>query len=212
MAGRDLKLAARIRALRLSLGLPQAAFARTVGVDQSNVSRWENGAVPDDAHLACLAELADVHPAEFRYGYVPPEFEVPAGPARPRKVPVVGYVGAGQEIFPHDDHAMGGGLEDVEVPGSAWDMPMVAVRIRGDSMHPMRDGWLLFYRRETQGVPEACLNRLCIVKVANDGPTLVKELRRGYRANEYVLLSWSAPPLEDIRLEWAAPVLSIRPS
>ena len=212
MAGRDRKLAGRIRGLRHSLGLSQAAFAGRVGVDQSNVSRWENGAVPDDEHLERLAELAGSRLAEFRYGRAPSDIEAAAGQRRPQRVPVVGYVGAGQEIFPHDDHALGSGLEDIEAPGDEWDTPLVAVRIRGESMHPMRDGWLLFYRRETRGVPEECLNRLCIVKVADEGPTLVKELRRGYRANEFVLLSWSAPPLEDVRLEWAAPVLSIRPS
>jgi transcriptional regulator with XRE-family HTH domain len=200
-------LASRIRALRKSMDLSQARFAERVGVDQSNVSRWENGAVPDDVHILRLAALAGVHPAAFRYGGVPE----PAGAPRAATVPVVGYVGAGQEIFAHDDHALGGGLEEVEAPEGVGEDPIVAVRIRGESMHPMRDGWLLFYRRDQQGVPEACLNRLCIVKLAGDGPILVKEVRRGYRPNHFVLTSWNAPPLEDVRLDWAAEVLSIRP-
>ena len=95
-------LAARIRALRVSLGLSQASFADRIGVDQSNVSRWENGAPPDDAHIVRLADLADQHPAAFRYGRLPE-----AGPEAPKPhwVSVVGYVGAGQEIFAVDDHA-----------------------------------------------------------------------------------------------------------
>ncbi len=124
---------------------------------------------------------------------------------------MVGYVGAGQEILPYDDHALGGGLEEVEAPEGVGGGPVVALRVRGESMHPMRDGWLLFYRRDQHGVPEACLNRLCVVKLADDGPIMVKEVRRGYRPNHFVLSSWNAPPLEDVRLEWAAPVLSIRP-
>ncbi len=200
-------LASRIRALRKSLDLSQARFAERVGVDQSNVSRWENGAVPDDVHVHRLAALAGVHPATFRYGGLPE----PTGAPRTTTVPVVGYVGAGQEIFPHDDHALGAGLEDVEAPEGVGEAPIVAVRIRGESMHPMRDGWLLFYRRDQQGVPDGCLNRLCIVKLAEDGPILVKEVRRGYRPNHFVLTSGTAPPLEDVRLDWAAAVLSIRP-
>lgn len=201
-------LAARIRTLRQSLGLSQARFAARVGVDQSNVSRWENGALPDDAHIVRLADLAGQHPAAFRYGGLP---EAGSGVSAPATVPVVGYVGAGQEIFAVDDHALGAGLEEVEAPEGVGEDPIVAVRVRGESMHPLRDGWLLFYRRNQQGVPEACLNRLCIVKLAGDGPILVKELRRGYRADHFVLSSWNAPPLEDVRLDWAAPVLSIRP-
>ncbi len=203
-------LAGRIRSLRKSLGLSQASFARRVGVDQSNVSRWERGAPPDDAHIVRLAELASQHPAAFRYGRLPgtgPE----ALSLPPHIVSVVGYVGAGQEIFALDDHAHGASLEEVEAPEGVGRDTMVAVRVRGESMHPLRNGWLLFYRRDQHGVPDACLNRLCIVKLAGDGPILVKELRRGYRAGHFVLSSWNAPPLEDVRLDWAAPVLSIRP-
>lgn len=204
-------MAARIRALRHALGLSQAAFANLVGVDQSNVSRWEHGASPDDAHVVRLAELAGVHPAEFRYGELP-EAETAPRAAGPAKVPVVGYVGGGQEVFPHDDHALGAGLEEVEAPEGVGGGTVVAVRIRGESMHPMRDGWLLFYRRDQPGVPDECLNRLCIVKLADDGPMMVKEVRRGYRRNRFVLTSWNAAPIEDVRIDWAAPVLSIRPS
>ena len=209
--GPDGSLAARIRALRTARNLSQAALARMIGVDQSNVSRWERGAVPDDAHIHKLAALAGVHPAAFRYG------EVPSGqPARRdgtrSTVPVVGYVGGGHEVFPHDDHVLGVGLEAVDAPEGVGARPIVAVRIRGDSMHPLRDGWLLFYRRDQNGVPEGCLNKLSVVKLADDGPLLVKEVRRGYRPHHFVLSSWNAPPIEDVRIEWAAPVLSIRPT
>ena len=201
-------LAARIRTLRKSLGLSQASFASRVGVDQSNVSRWESGAPPDDAHIVRLAKLAGQHPAAFRYGRLP-ETDSEAPPRD--MVSVVGYVGAGQEIFALDDHALGASLEEVEAPEGVGRDTMVAVRVRGESMHPLRDGWLLFYRRDQHGVPEACLNRLCIVKLAGDGPVLVKELHRGYREGHFVLSSWNAPPIEDVRVDWAAPVLSIRP-
>jgi len=201
-------LAARIRALRTSLGLSQASLASRIGVDQSNVSRWENGAPPDDAHIVRLAELAGQHPAAFHYGRLP---EIHSEAPPPSLVSVVGYVGAGHQVFALDDHALGAGLEEVEAPEGVGRDTMVAVRVRGESMHPLRSGWLLFYRRDQHGVPEACLNRLCIVKVADDGPIMVKELRRGYRQGHFMLSSWNAPPLEDVRLDWAAPVLSIRP-
>ncbi|MHA1599974.1 MAG: XRE family transcriptional regulator [Alphaproteobacteria bacterium] len=201
-------MALRVRALRKSLGLSQSRVAEEIGVDQSNVSRWEHGAMPEDMHIIRMAELAGVHPAEFRYGTLP---VTEAPEALTRQVPVVGYVGAGQTVFAHDDHALGGGLEEVESPEGVGKGPVVAVRVRGDSMHPMRNGWLLFYRRDHDGVPDDCLNRLCIVKLANDGPILVKELHRGYQPNSYLLASWNAPPMEDVDIEWAAVVLSIRP-
>ncbi len=125
---------------------------------------------------------------------------------------MVGYVGAGQQVFPVDDHAMGAGMDEVEAPGELAGQIVVAVRVRGDSMHPMKDGWLLFYSRDQDGVPEDCIGRLCVVQLARDGPLLVKELRRGYDAGRWTLLSWNAAPIEDAEIAWAAPVLSIRPS
>lgn len=211
MHGRRSDLAGRIRELRQALGLSQAAFAGRLGIDQSNVSRWENGAVPDDGHIARLAELAGTHPATFRYG-AEAEGDAVAPRAALPSVVVVGYVGAGQKVFPHDDHALGGGLDEVDRLEALGDEPLVAVRIRGDSMHPLRDGWMLFYRRDQEGVPDHCLNRLCVVKLADDGPMLVKEVRRGYRPHHFILASWNAPPIEDVRLDWAASVLSIRPA
>lgn len=201
-------MAMRVKALRKSLGLSQSQVAEEIGVDQSNVSRWEHGAMPEDTHIVRMAELAGVHPAEFRYGALP-EAEALEAPAR--SVPVVGYVGAGQTVFSHDDHALGSGLEEVEGPEGVGEGSVVAVRVRGDSMHPMRNGWLLFYRRDQEGVPDDCLNRLCVVKLADDGPILVKELHRGYQPSSYLLASWNAPPMEDVEIEWAAAVLSIRP-
>jgi hypothetical protein len=125
------------------------------------------------------------------------------------QIPVVGYVGAGAEVFPEDAHAKGAGLEMVS-PMSDGEADCVALIIRGDSMHPMGDGWLIFYRREQDGVPDDCVNKLCVVKV-HEGPTLIKELRRGRAPKLWTLQSWNAPPRENIRLDWAARVLDIRP-
>lgn len=197
-------LGRRIRRLRESLGQTQMQFSRLLEVDQSTVARWENGNTPKDAHVARLAKLAGQHPAEFVYGR-------PGGQSR-RIALVVGYVGAGQQVFPVDDHALGAGLDEIDAPSEIGGRTVVAVRVRGDSMHPMKDGWLLFYSRDQEGVPEDCIGKLCVAQLADDGPLLVKDLRRGYTPGTWTLLSWNAAPIEDARLAWAAPVLSIRPS
>lgn len=197
-------LGRRIRRLRESLGQTQTQFSRLLEVDQSTVARWENGNTPKETHVARLAQLAGQHPAEFVYGR--------PGEASRRIALVVGYVGAGQQVFPVDDHALGAGLDEVDAPSEIGVRTVVAVCVRGDSMHPMKDGWLLFYSRDQEGVPEDCVGKLCVVQVADDGPLLVKDMRRGYTPGTWTLLSWNAAPMEDIRLAWAAPVLSIRPA
>ncbi len=196
-------LGQRVKLLRESLKRTQVEFGDMLGVDQSTVARWESGRVPKRHYLARLASLAGLHPMEFIYGR--------PGPTVRPIAPVVGYVGAGQQVFPIDDHAMGTGLEEVSSP-FADGRTVVAVRVRGDSMHPMKDGWLLFYSRSDDGVPAECVGRLCIVQVADDGPALVKEVRRGYHPGTFTLVSWSAAPMEDVVLSWASPVLSIQPA
>jgi hypothetical protein len=126
------------------------------------------------------------------------------GPMRRSQTPVMGYVGAGAEVYPTDP---GAPLErlDTSLPADS-----VALVIRGDSQHPLQDGWLVIYERPDQdGVPERCLNRLCIAKV-HEGPTLLKTVRRGPLPRTFNLESWNAPPREGERLDWAAPVLAIR--
>lgn len=132
------------------------------------------------------------------------------GAQKPRRpeVPIVSYVGAGSEVFAIDDSAQGGGLEMVEAPAGMEDS--VGAIIRGDSMYPLRDGWLIFWQRDHEGVPEECLGALCVVQV-KDGPTLVKDLRRGSKKGLYRLESWNAPSREDVQLEWACRIREIRP-
>lgn len=126
------------------------------------------------------------------------------------KVAVVGYIGAGAEVIPFDDFAKGTGLNKVEAP-MGYEGECVAVQVRGNSMYPIEDGWLVFYRKDIEGVDDTSINKLCVVKV-NEGPTLIKKLRRGTRRGLYTLESWNAPPQEDVRLDWAAPVIDIRPT
>ena len=130
------------------------------------------------------------------------------------------------EMLGRDDHHL---ARTDHILGALWEMkrafPLGAIEeligrvlvhrpfcARIDSMMPMmKDGWLLFYHRDQDGVPDECIGKLCVVKVADDGPALVKEVRRGGRANSFTLLSVNADPIEDVSLDWVARVISIRP-
>lgn len=127
----------------------------------------------------------------------------------PRLVPVVGYVGGGAMIYAIDDHAKGAGIDEVEPPYGMDAGAIVAVRIKGDSMNPLKDGWLLFYRKEQDGVPDECINKLCAVK-CRDGRMLVKELKRGSKPHLFHLISYNAEPEFDVALEWGAKIMDIR--
>lgn len=194
-----LSMGERIRRARKALGLTQQEFAERLQVTQPTVHRWEKGFYePDEAALERLAALCRRSPAYFRYG------ETETSPAL-RPVPVVGLVGAGAQIFPFDDHAKGAGLDTTEPPPGERQTT-VALIVRGDSMYPAyQDGDLIYYAGG-HGLDEAaCLGRECVVKVL-EGPTLLKRLTRGARQGTHTLLSYNAPPIENVRLEWASPV------
>lgn len=124
---------------------------------------------------------------------------------------VVGYVGAGARIFVYDDHPKGHGLEEVPTP-PGYDGDCVAVRVIGDSMFPqIEDGWLLYYAKESEGVPTEMMGKLCIVRLYDDGELLVKKLAKGTSKGLFRLDSLNAPPIEDVRLDWATKVIAIVP-
>jgi len=193
----------RLKKVRVEAGFSTATqAAKSMGVPPPTYLGHENGTT------GLRRDAAVRYAAFFRVSL---DWLLTGKGAHKRKPlsPVVGEVGAGAEVFPFDDYPQGGGLEMVEAP--TGEEGCVAVKIKGDSQYPLQEGWLIFYRRLDQGVDEAkCLGELCVVKVS-DGATLLKTVRRGTSKHHYRLESWNAPPREDVVLEWATPVLYIRP-
>ena len=121
-----------------------------------------------------------------------------------RTVPVVGYVGAGAEIYPFDDPASHG-IDEVEAPQDV-DENTVAVIVRGDSMFPVyKDGDTIYYRRGYDFIEDECIGQECIVQI-KDGPIFIKTIIRGSAKNLHTLTSYNAPPRENVQIAWAAPV------
>ncbi len=203
MSNKNIAMGERIRRARKDLGLTQQEFAERLQVTQPTVHRWEKGFYdPDEGALQRLSEMTDLPPAYFRYG------EQALGPG-PRTVNVVGYIGAGAQINPIDDHAQGAGLEVVESPPGET-LSTVAVIVRGDSMYPVyQDGDVIFYARDGVDDEAAYIGRECVVKLVN-GPTMLKRVMRGSDRGTFLLLSYNASPLDNVRLEWASPVRWVR--
>lgn len=125
-------------------------------------------------------------------------------PAGDRQVRLAGYVGAAQEVYQFDED--GAGWVDAP-PGTPYDVE--AVEVRGDSMLPLyKSGAVLYYSKQLP--PENMLGEQCVVRLA-DGRVLVKVLRHGSAKGLYTLLSLNAPDIEDVAVEWAAPIDWIKP-
>jgi phage repressor protein C with HTH and peptisase S24 domain len=201
-------IAQRLRAERERRGLSQVQLAAKAGhgIKQQTLAQIENGDIQKPRSLIYIADALEVSARWLLEGG--PRRESEGKPPPPN--PVVGYVGAGAEIHPIDDHVKGQGIDEAP-PFPGQDGPAVAVRVRGDSMLPqLEDGWLLYYSRDRDGVPPACLGQLCVVQI-HDGPLLVKKIEAGRKKGLYRLVSHNASPREDERLDWAARVRAILP-
>lgn len=187
--------------LRKASELTQKDIAKVWGCEPPLVSRIENGLV--GITRTKIKQLTE------KFGWTASQLleNVEAD----LKIPVVGYVGAGI-VYAIDDHAIGAGLDEVDCPRGFEGLDIVAVRVRGDSMRPMlRDGWLLFYRRSQEGVSADCIGEVCIVKMLG-GEVMVREILKGSKTGYFHLMAHNGEPLMDVRLEWAAKVIDIRPS
>ena len=164
-------------------------LAEILGIPQSRVSEMRRG-----KRLLKSTELQSI--ADYIDEPVPDG--VVTGSAALGTVPLVGFVGAGAQIFAIDDHAKGGGLEE------GASSSTVAVRVRGDSMRPAyKNGDLLYYDAQSIGDLDHLIGSDCIAYLS-DGRTLVKEIRKN--SSGYWLHSHNADPLIDIDIEWAAKV------
>lgn len=126
----------------------------------------------------------------------------------PARIPVVGYVGAGFQIFPIDDHLKGAGLDEVDAPPGGMAKSAVAVIVRGDSMVPvLEEGDVIYYDDVVEGNLDNLLGRLCVVACL-DGSTYVKQLKKA--DGRYWLHSHNAEPIFPAGISWAARVLWVK--
>lgn len=126
-----------------------------------------------------------------------------------RTVPVVGYVGAGAEIYSIDDHQKGDGMFEISAPPQGATPSMVALVVRGDSMSPAyEDGDVIYYDQQVRGDFDHLVGKRVVARLA-DGRTFIKKLRKN-SDSQYWLHSHNADPIVNPRIEWLAVVLWVR--
>lgn len=194
-----MKIGDRIARARQAKGMSQRALALAVGTAQTTISSWErNRTEPTRADVERVALALLMKPSELEFS---------AADAEHRQVPVVGYVAAGSAAVLYSEGQ--GNLDYVTAPDNAGPMT-VAAEIRGDSLGPVLDNWLVFYDDVRSPVTPDMFNKLCVVGLA-DGRVLVKRLRPAANGLFHLDSNSNEPTLTDQTVEWAAVVTNMRP-
>lgn len=119
------------------------------------------------------------------------------GAAERVTIRLMGYVGAGAQVFPFDAEQ----LDEIDAPVGAQEGD-VAFIIRGVSMGSVFSEGGLIVVRPCAEVSE-CLYRLAIVDL-DDGRRLFKQVTPGSKPGLHTLLSQNDAPIVDVRVTAAA--------
>lgn len=184
----------RLRDLRKKIGLTMQEVAEAANTTNQMIGMLERGERKLSVDwLNRLAPILGVKPTDI------------IAENKQLMVPILGYVGAGEVVFSTEDDQT---LEEVEFPLIHQHPNIVGVKVRGDSMLPVyRNGDVIFYDEKKFADFETFIGKDCIVRLL-DGRTYLKELQRNN--NSYLLLSYNAPPLLNIKIDWIARVLWIQ--
>lgn len=176
------------------LGWTQRELARRAGLDEQNVRKYAQGAIDKlrGEVVNKIAKAMGVSVIWLEHGATIQQMSIPS----------FGYVGAGETFYPD------AGTKDV-VSVRADDLDLFAVHVRGESgLSVYRPGEIVVCSRSAGFSENEFLNRDCAV-VLTDGRAFLKRIQRGAKIGTYTLHSYNAPPIENVMIEWCAPVVMV---
>lgn len=123
-----------------------------------------------------------------------------------RTVPVVGHIDG--DGAAHIDWKAK--KEKVNAPSELPEDAAAVIAKSADGPYWFVDGWAYFIAQPSNPTPEI-VGRYCVVGVKGNG-TMLRFVRRGYKAGTYNLATPTGSAMENVTIEWASPVLLIRPA
>lgn len=123
-----------------------------------------------------------------------------------RRVPIVGYVSAGDGWNSFDGD---GAIDEVEIVLPSG--PAVALEVRGDSMSPVyRSGDVLIGTKRATRNASNLIGTDCIIETST-GARYVKFLMKGAYPNKFNLRSYNPlhADVENVGIAWAAPITMV---
>jgi SOS-response transcriptional repressor LexA len=200
----------RLRRARIEAGYETAAkAAKAFGWKSPAYTHHENGTRGVSPDLAKEYARAFRKPVEWLlYGT---QSKKPQTLDKPLKVPLVGYVAAGSQTHFFNDMRDEAEPDTASAPAGSSE-ETVAVEIRGESLGPAFDRWLVFYDDVRRPVTSDLIGELCVVGL-DDGRIMVKKIQRSKSRNGlfHLISNGNEAPILDVEIDWAAPVIALTP-
>lgn len=130
----------------------------------------------------------------------------------PRLIPVVGHITGRGTVSLSEKPSPGGPVDHIAL--SLGDDDQIGLRVVGDDWFPAyRDGDVLIATRFDKSRLARAIGHDCILKTA-DGEVHIRIVKKGARKGIYTLRSLNPQDddIEDVELEWAAPIVWINRS
>ncbi|WP_370931719.1 S24 family peptidase [Bartonella sp. DGB1] len=180
-----------LNAIHFDCGLSQGEIAEKLNVSQATVSRWMTKGVDPrgSMHLAIQKLYNELKGMET--GSI---------------VPLMGYIGAGTEIDPSFEQVPDSGLYQIDLPFLLKE-DMVAFEIQGESMFPVyKEGDLIIVKKRQTKTIEFFYGKEAVV-LTSDNKRYIKTISKGLKGID--LLSWNAPPIENVKVEWLGEIFAV---
>lgn len=193
----------KLRAHRQAKGLTLEALAASIGMSNQNLGKIERGLVPlGEEHHAALAAALGIEPADL--------FREPSG-VEPQEqfVPIIGRVGADNEGTVIQSHGQQG-YDMTPIPPGGTPQA-AALEVTGESMPWLAENGSLVYFEDQRTPPTEDMIGYYAIMELEDGRVLLKRLLRGSKQGHYSLMSQVGPPIENVRIRWAAEPTAIIP-
>lgn len=177
-------------------------LARQLGTSAGHLHKWETGKVAINIDRLCdIARVLEVGVHDLLID-----------PSRLECTPVIGVLDHFGRVEIVEDFASGEPTRFVDAPDGVDVDAGVAIEVAGDALQPIPNGWLVYFNRTYGGVAEEAVGGLCVAKISDVPQMIVRRVGQGARPPLFNLFSPHSTEILDVRLDWASPVVCIRPS
>lgn len=194
-------IARRLRWFRENiLEIRQNELAALLNTTQSNVSKWENGAVGiDERTIDKIAALAHMSHKELLYGSF-----------NGASLPVIGKLTEQSiVIFENKTASASKSTDFVDVANSNL-FHCSAIRVGTNAAWPKYQlGDIIIVDTSQVWPTSKIINHECLIQTPDD-KTVIGHVFQGNSSKRYTILPFNCPPIQNTSVDWATPVILVK--